>query len=155
MHFRISGLSAEPFRPLYGLSDAELGALGVQRMRVDEYPGYPDRITLSEVPAGEHVLLLNHISQLADTPYRATHAIFVWAGAEESFDAIDTIPEVLKTRILSLRGFDADGMMVDADLASGEAVPELIARLFADPSVETIHVHNAKRGCYAARIDRA
>ena len=104
MHFRISGLSAEPFRPLYGLSDAELAALGVHRTRVEEYPGYPDRITLSEVPAGEHVLLLNHISQLADTPYRATHAIYVWENATEAYSDIDRIPEVMQTRILSLRG---------------------------------------------------
>jgi hypothetical protein len=31
----------------------------------------------------------------------------------------------------------------------------LIARLFADPRVAYIHAHNAKRGCYAARIERA
>ena len=46
-------------------------------------------------------------------------------------------------------------MMVDADLASGAEVPELIQRLFADPAIETIHAHNARRGCFAARIDRA
>lgn len=155
MHFRISGLSPEPFRPLFGLTDAELMALGVRRMRVDEHPGYPDRITLREVPVGEHVLLLNHMSQMADTPYRASHAIFVWEGAETPFDAVDRIPEVLETRMLSLRGFDMDGMMVDADLASGDGVPALITRLFADPEIETIHAHNAKRGCFAARIDRA
>ncbi len=155
MSFRISGLSAEPYRPLFGLTDIELGALGVQRLRVDEYPGYPDRITLREVPVGETLLLVNHISQLADTAYRASHAIFVWEGADEAYSEIDTIPEVMQSRILSLRGFGRDGMMVDADLASGAEVPDLINRLFADPAIDTIHVHNAKRGCYAARVDRA
>lgn len=155
MHFRISGLSAEPFRPLYGLADTALAAHGARRMRVDDYPGYPDRITLSEVPVGETLLLVNHVSHPANTPYRASHAIFVWEGADETYSEIDRIPEVMQTRILSLRGFDADGMMVDADLASGTDVPDLIARLFADPAVVTIHVHNAKRGCFAASITRA
>lgn len=155
MHYRISGLSAEPFRPLYGLSDTDLAARGATRMRVDDYPGYPDRITLREVPVGETLLLVNHTSLAANTPYRATHAIFVWEGAEETYSEVDTIPEVLQTRILSLRGFDSNGMMVDADLASGAAVPQLIARLFADPAIETIHVHNAKRGCFAACVERA
>ena len=155
MHFRISGLSSDPYRPLYGLSDVELNAIGVQRLYVDAHPGYPDRVTLRDVPAGEHVLLLNHISQIADTPYRATNAIFIWEGAAETYDQVDRIPEVLQTRILALRSFDIDGMMVDADLASGDAVPDLIERLFAEPSAAYIHAHNAKRGCYAARIDRA
>jgi hypothetical protein len=155
MHFRISGLSPEPFRPLFRLTEAELAARGAKRMQVDAYPGYPDRITLSEVPVGETVLLVNHTSQMADTPYRASHAIFVWEGADTAYDAVDRIPEVLETRMLSLRGFDRNGMMVDADLAQGAGVPELIARLFADPAVETIHAHNARRGCFAARIERA
>ncbi len=155
MSFRISGLSAEPYRPLSELTDIEIEALGARRLRVDDYPGYPDRITLREVPKGETVLLVNHISQLADTPYRASHAIFVWEGADRTYSEIDTIPEVMQTRILSLRGFDMDGMMVDADLASGAEVPDLITRLFANPTIDRIHVHNAKRGCFAAYIDRA
>src|SRR4029078_1428642 len=40
MAFRISGLSAEPFRHLYGLSDAELARRGVKRYVVDERVGY-------------------------------------------------------------------------------------------------------------------
>ena len=155
MHFRVSGLSPEPFRPLFGLTDTELAALGARRMRVDACPGYPDRVTLREVPVGEHVLLVNHMSQIADTPYRASHAIFIWEGAETPFDAVDRIPEVLETRLLSLRGFDRNGMMVDADIASGKDVPDLIQRLFSYPAIETIHAHNARRGCFAARIDRA
>jgi hypothetical protein len=46
-------------------------------------------------------------------------------------------------------------MMVDADLTSGREVEATIERLFADPAAAYIHAHYAKRGCYAARIDRA
>jgi hypothetical protein len=44
--------------------------------------------------------------------------------------------------------------MVDADLVDGREIEGLIGRLFGDPRVAYLHAHYAKRGCYAARIDR-
>jgi len=41
MAFRISGLSPEPFRHLFGLSDTHLAAHGAQRCIVDATPGFP------------------------------------------------------------------------------------------------------------------
>jgi hypothetical protein len=155
MPFRITGLSAAPFQPLFGLSDAELAQRGVKRYVADKKPGFPDRIEMRDVEPGEAVLLLNHTCQPADTPYRATHAIFVREGATETFDAVDQVPEVMRGRLLSLRAYDADGMMLDADVVEGSEVEPIIERLLANPAVSYIHVHNAKRGCYSGRIDRA
>jgi hypothetical protein len=155
MPFRITGLSPEPFRPLYGLSEGELSRRGVKRLVVDAKPGFPDRVEMREVEPGETVLLLNHVCQPADTPYRASHAIFVREGASETYDRVDQVPEVMRGRLLSLRAYDADAMMVDADVVEGNVVEEAIARFFANPAVAYIHVHNAKRGCYSGRVDRA
>lgn len=155
MAFRITGLSPEPFRHLFGLPEDELARLGVKRCLVDAAPGYPDRIEMRDAEPGETVLLLNHVSQPADTPYRASHAIFVREGAAQAYDAVDEVPAVMRTRLLSLRAFDGEGMMRDADVVEGAAIEGVIARFFADPAVSYIHVHNAKRGCYAGRIDRA
>lgn len=155
MAFRVTGLSPEPFRHLYGLSDAELAEHGAIRYVADETSGFPDRIEMRHAARGETVLLLNHVCQSARTPYRATHAIFVREGAERAYDRIDEIPEVMRTRLLSLRGYDAAGIMVDADVVDGSQMEVLIERLFADPRVAYIHAHNAKRGCYSGRIDRA
>jgi hypothetical protein len=155
MAFRISGLSPEPFRHLYGLSDAELAKHGARRYLVDAPTGYPDRIEMRDASPGETVILLNHVSQDADTPYRASHAIFVREGAEETYDRVDEVPEAMRSRLLSLRAFDKDGMMLDADVIEGREIETVIARFFADPKVDYIHAHNARRGCYAGRIDRA
>lgn len=155
MAFRISGLSPEPFRHLYGLSDAELAKHGVKRYAVNEAPGFPDRIEMRDAQPGETVLLVNHVSQPADTPYRASHAIFVREGAEATYDRLDEVPDVLRLRLMSLRAFDKDGMMLDADVVEGRDIEGVIERFFANEDVDYIHAHNAKRGCYAGRIDRA
>ena len=155
MRFRISGLAPTPFLSYFGLPEAELAAFGIMRYVVDSKPGYPDRIELRDAEVGDTVLLLNHVCQDADTPYRASHAIFVREGAVHTYDAVDQVPESMRIRLLSLRGYTEDGMMVDADVVEGTAIEALIARLFENPAVSYIHVHNAKRGCYAGRIDRA
>ncbi len=154
MSFRITGLSPEPFRPLYGLSDEALAAKGIRAVIAEADSGFPDRIEMREGQVGERFLLLNHLCQPADTPYRATHAIYVRDGAEQTYDRIGEVPEVMRRRLLSLRGYDEDGMIVDADVVEGHEIEGLIERLFANPEVAYIHAHNAGRGCYSGRIDR-
>jgi hypothetical protein len=155
MAFRIRGLSPEPFRHLFGLDDAALAAAGAQRYVVDQAPGFPDRIELRDLEPGETALLLNYTHQPADTPFRASHAIFVREGADAAYDAVDHIPDVIRIRPISLRAFDASHMMVEAELVDGSDMDAAIGRLFARPGVDYLHAHYATRGCYAARIDRA
>jgi Protein of unknown function (DUF1203) len=155
MSYRVIGLSAEPFQSLFGLSDIALAARHAKRYVVDKKPGFPDRIEMRDCEPGETVLLLNHVSQPAETPYQASHAIFVREGATQTYDVIDAIPDVMRVRLLSLRGFSADGMIVDADVVEGRDIETVIERMFNNPEIASIHVHNAKRGCYAGRIERA
>lgn len=155
MDFHVRGLPAGPFRHLYGLSDEELTRLGVKRYVVDAKPGFPDRIELRDAEPGETVLLLNYTHQPADTPYRASHAIFIREGAVETYDRVNEIPEAMSSRLLSLRAFGADHMLLDADVVMGKESPAVIERLFANPSVAYIDAHNAKPGCYAGKIERA
>lgn len=155
MSFRITGLDAAPFLHLYGLPDAALAAQGAIRYVADRSPGFPDRIEMREGALGETFLLLNHVSQPAGTPYRASHAIFVREGATQTYDRVDEVPEVMRVRPQSLRAFDGAGMMLDAVVAQGRSIEPAITRLLADPRVRTIHAHNAAFGCYAGRIERA
>ena len=154
MTYRIKGLSPDPFHHLFGLSEADLATYGAIRMMVDENPGFPDRITLRDIPIGETALLLNHVSLNVSSPYRATHAIFVRQGATNRYDEVDHVPEVLRSRLLSLRAFDEEGMMQMADVVEGTGIEAVIERMFEKPTVHTIHAHNARQGCFAARIDR-
>ena len=155
MSFRILGIDPGQFSYLYGLSDADLATVGAKRYVVDNKPGFPDRIEVRDMDIGEHAAFLNYEHQPADTPYRSRHAIFVREGADRALDVIDVIPEVLRIRPISLRGFNENGEMVDADIVDGDALAQLIERLFQNPAIAYLQAHYAKRGCYAARIVRA
>lgn len=76
-------------------------------------------------------------------------------GAEQAYDAVDELPEAIRSRVISLRAFSDSGEMLDADLADGLVLIPLIDRFFANPDVTYLHAHYARRGCYAARIVRA
>ena len=153
MSYVVRGLDPKPFRPLFGLSDEELAERGVVRMTVNS-PTFPCRVSLTDRALGEKVLLLNHVSHDVANPYRAAHAIFVTEAEQEPAEYVDRIPPVFETRVLSLRGFDRNGMMADALLAQPGEADAGIRKLFANPEIETIHAHNATRGCFSARIER-
>lgn len=154
MDFIVTGLSAEPFMHLYGLTDEVLAGHGVKRYVAVEAPGFPDRIEMREAKPGETLLLLNHVSLPENSPYRASHAIFILEGAKETYSGINEIPPVMFTRLLSLRAFDDGGMMVDAEIAKGDDIEPVIHRLLENDQISYIHAHNAVRGCYSGRIDR-
>ena len=155
MHFQISALPLASFSPYFGQSEADLARLGMRRVVATAKPGFPCRVSLRDAEPGETLLLLNYEHQDAATPYRASHAIFAREHAEQAHPTIDEVPDVLRHRLLSVRAFDVNGMMVDADVIAGETLETAIARMLAGSAVSYLHVHNAKPGCYAARVDRA
>lgn len=154
MSFRVLGLSPEPFRPLFSLTDAELRERGALRVFADE-PHMPCRVSMAHAGLGEELLLLNYEHQPANTPYRATHAIYVRKVADVAYAAVGQVPEVMATRLLAVRAFDATHMMIDAEVCEGAVVTDLFERFLADPRASYLQVHNARRGCYAARVERA
>ena len=117
--------------------------------------GYPCRVSLGHAKAGEELILLNYEHQPGESPYRSNHAIYVARESGDAFDKVDTVPVVMLTRLLSVRAFDRDHMIVDADVVEGKDAAALFERLFANPESEYLHVHNAKRGCYSAKVERA
>ncbi|HEY4921390.1 MAG TPA: DUF1203 domain-containing protein [Xanthobacteraceae bacterium] len=155
MHFRVTGLPAEDFAHLFQLSDEELAAQGaVRRIADGRNPGYPCRVSLTDSRQGDELILVNYEHHRVDSPYRMRFAIYVRKG-EETFDAVDEVPEQLRSRTLAVRSYDANAMMVGWDLADGRQLIAAIEKLFAEPRAAYLHVHYAAPGCYAARVERA
>src|SRR4051794_8839669 len=142
MTYRITGIDPAPYRHLFGLSDEELASHGVVRMTVTAKPSFPCRVSLTDRDVGEKVLLLNHVSHDVANPYRASHAIFVTEGAQAPAEYIDEVPPIFGPRVLSLRGFDKNGMMAEAILTQAGEADDGIRKLFDKPEIEAIHAHN-------------
>ncbi|HVJ40931.1 MAG TPA: DUF1203 domain-containing protein [Dongiaceae bacterium] len=155
MNFRFSGLPLEPFKAAFALSDAELLAQGMRRYVADSKPGFPCRVTLEDAEPGEEVILLSYAHQPADrSPYRAEGPIFVRQAAKASYQNQAEIPPVLPGRLLSLRGYDADDLMVEAEVVEGGDLEAELGKFFSSDAVAYIHIHYARRGCFACRVDR-
>jgi hypothetical protein len=154
MAFTVSSLPIEPFVPLFALDDAALAERGAMRVVADARFAFPCRVTLDDAEPGERLILLNYEHQSADTPFRSTHAIYVREAATGATATTDALPPALRRRLLSLRGFDAAGMLRDADVVEGAVAEPVIERMLVDPAIAYLHAHYARPGCYAARIDR-
>ena len=155
MSFKITGLPVDDFRPLFGLPDAELAARGIIRHTATSPIGFPCRITLKDAAVGQTLLLMNYQHQGADTPYRSSHAVYVSEAARETRTVVDELPQCLAVRpYISLRAFDAAGMMTAAEIGPRRDLALVIERMLADPQAAYLHAHNAGRGCFAARVDR-
>lgn len=153
MTYSITGLDPTAFAHLVGLDDEALAAHGAVRMVADKSPGFPCRVTLDDAAPGQALLLVNHMSHDGG-PYHASHAIFVSEGVDDAAHFVDQVPPALDRRILSVRAFDADGMMSDAALVHPGEADAAFRRLLADPAVDHLDAHNATRGCFAARVER-
>ena len=153
MSYVIAGLPA--FQPLFGLSDDALAERGIIRRTADTKPGFPCRISLKDAEPGDTLLLLNYESHAADTPYRSSYAIFVNERAQPVAPFVDSLPPVFRNRPIALRIFNADGMLIGADLSQDEGLDAAIRKAFENPGAAYIHAHNAAHGCFAAQINRA
>lgn len=152
MSFRILGLPAANFAHLFALSDAELAAQGGVRRIADGH--YPCRVSLTDSEPGDELLLVNYEHHPVDSPYRMRFAIYVRQG-DRTYDRVNEIPEQLRKRMLAVRSFDGNGMMVGRSLADGHELETAIEELLAPSHVAYLHVHFAAAGCYAARVERA
>lgn len=154
MDFQIKSLPAETYEDLFDLSNEDLAALRAKRMIVDANPGTPCRVSMTDAKVGETVILLNHSHLSVNSPFASTHAIFVRQGAAEAHFAINEVPDVLQTRLISLRCFDQNHMMIEADVVPGGKLVAPLALAFDNPNVAYVHLHYAKPGCFAASAKR-
>ena len=153
--FQISALPREEFAGLIQLDDEALTALGAKRYVADRTPGFPCRVSLQDATPGERVILVPYRHQPAASAYQASGPVFVREDAITASVPPDTIPDLLRSRLVSVRAYDADHLMIEADVVDGRELDAHLARMFAQDAVAYAHVHFAKPGCFACRVDRA
>lgn len=155
MTFQIHPMPEGDFQKYFAMDRETLKAHNAQIHEVTSKPGAPCRVGLVDADIGSRVVLVNHEHQPENSPYRSSHAIYVQEGAVETKPKAGDVPEVLSCRTLSVRGFDADHCIQDADLVEGADLAGRLDRIFEDDRIRYAHVHFAGRGCFAAKVTRA
>ena len=153
--FQLVGLSPEPFESLFDLTTEQLAARGMHRVIARSKPGFPCRVSLVDAEVGEELLLLPYEHQPANSPYRSAGPIYVRRGARQRISRLGEVPEYVSLRLISARAYNEADMMVAAEICEGREVAGEIGRLFTDPEVRYIHLHNARRGCFSCVVRRA
>jgi len=115
--------------------------------------GAPCRLTLDDGAEGEPVLLLNYSHQPSGH-YRSSGPIFVRENARE-VESQSSVPKAFRKRLYSARSYASDGWMIDADVIEGAMLEGGLEKLFQDQRSSYIHLHHARRGCFACRVERA
>ncbi|MEZ0472569.1 DUF1203 domain-containing protein [Luteimonas salinilitoris] len=151
--FRLTALPAESFAPLFALDANALAERRIQRLAADG-PGYFCRVGLGHVGTGSDLLLLSYEHHPAASPYRASGPIFVGHAAARAHPAPGEIPGAMRPGLFAVKAYDAQGDIINADVAEGAALESQIARFLRRPDTEFLHLHFARRGCYACRVER-
>jgi hypothetical protein len=154
MNFKLKSLEDTEFANFFEMDKLELDKIGAVRMIVDEFPGFPCRVSLQDAEVGEEVILLPYQHHKTTSPYQANGPLFVRKVAKTAILDINEIPKMFNHRLLSLRGFDKNGIMKDASVTEGQNLREQIIQTFENEDIDYIHIHNAKPGCYNCLVER-
>ncbi|HET6545145.1 MAG TPA: DUF1203 domain-containing protein [Rhodanobacteraceae bacterium] len=152
--FQLVGIEHEQFEPLFELSDAELANQGIVRRIADSDSGFPCRVSLEDAAAGDELLLLHYLHHSVSSPYRASGPIYVRRGQTRRVLGPGLVPDYVTRRIISMRAYDSEHMMLSADVLEGSDIARALEHLFTDPAVSYVHLHNARQGCFSCHVRR-
>ncbi|MCJ8297555.1 MAG: DUF1203 domain-containing protein [Pseudomonadales bacterium] len=155
MTFQIHALSSTPYTALFSLTDSELNQRNIVKTIVEEQNSYPCRVSLEDADIGETVILVNYSHLPEASPFQASHAIFVRQNATQATPEVDSIPQMITRRLISVRAFDAEHLMLTADVVEGEELKQMIGNMLEDDKVQYLHLHYARPGCFAAKVTRS
>lgn len=115
----------------------------------------PCRHCLRLTDPGEDLILFALCPFDTTGPYAEAGPVFVHANPCEPYAAYDRFPPDFLERSLTLRAYDAEGRIRDAEVAPPGGSGVALDRLFVDERVLFVHVRNPAWGCYDVRVDRA
>ncbi|HET6183429.1 MAG TPA: DUF1203 domain-containing protein [Acetobacteraceae bacterium] len=117
----------------------------------------PCRVCLRYAAPNETVLLGSYDLPRPRGVYWTPSPIFLHETECAPFAAANTIPEIVRGSLISVRAYDADDLCL-YDLGhvgeGAEAEGPLLRALF-DPRTAFVNIHTAKPGCLLCRVERA
>lgn len=154
INFQITAIEASKFQHLFDLNQQELQKIGAVKQIVDQYPGYPCRVSLEDATVGEEVILFPYAHHQVTSPYQSSGPIFIRKNVATANLKPNEIPKMLKHRLLSLRIYNGEGMMIDAKTVQGKGISDTLIEVFQNGNASYIQVHNSGPGCFNCQVNR-
>ncbi len=126
---------------------------------LDLATGYgPCRVCLEPLKVHEDECLLFTYDPFAGRePFPLPSPIYIHARACAPYAGTEEFPDGLRFIPLTLNAYARGARLVGQvriEDGYGGRVEEAVGRLFADPSVDYVHVRNTAAGCFIVRLDR-
>jgi hypothetical protein len=88
------------------------------------------------------------------SPYTGPGPIYVHRSECAHYQCDGSVPEQQRRRLVAVRAYDVENMMVGFAVVKGEELGVKAGELLEDEEVKFLHVYYAGPGCFAVRIDR-
>ena len=154
-NFKIIGIHKEQFISLLDDESKNSMTKNTKWLTADSKPGFPCRVSLVDAEVGEKVLALSFVHHDVKSPYKASGPIFIRENAESAALKVNEVPKMLRHRLLSIRAYNSEEMMIEADVTQGTELETIIEKQFQNNDVKYIHIHNANPGCFNCAVHRA
>ncbi|MCL1128034.1 DUF1203 domain-containing protein [Shewanella surugensis] len=95
------------------------------------------------------------VNKVRSRPDQGGGPIFIRENAVNTPVGHNVIPNFLLHRVLSVRGYDKDYLMQEANITAGDELNVIIKRLFKSAELIYLHIHNVKTGyflCFVYRV---
>lgn len=118
--------------------------------------GNPCRHCLRDIPADAPMLVFAYRPFASLHPYAETGPVFLCGDPCRRFAGSDLPPVVAERPYHMLRGYDADGRIVDGSggIVARDEVAARAVELLDWVQLVSVHVRSAGNGCYQMRIER-
>lgn len=147
MIFVIQALPMKPFAHLFELPADELETLNARRCTAARSPGYPCRVSLRDAAPGEELVLCRFEHQPAGGPYRGSGPVFVRREAQDAIMEPGQVPDLLRSRMLSVRAYDERHDLTRGEATDGRQAEAAIDSCLGSEEVSYLHLHFAGPGC--------
>jgi len=123
--------------------------------KIADHPS-PCRHCLAEADIGAPVLLGSYHFGRPYGVYWTPSPIFVHAETCKRFEWADSVPEIVRHRLVSVRAYDTDDMCIYdlGDVCDAAYVERLLDRALADRRTDYVNIHTARPGCFLCRVER-
>lgn len=116
----------------------------------------PCRLCLGDTDPGQLHVLFSYMPFVNNkNPFAEVGPVYVHQDCSAYLDVNVFPPDIKKRKYLQVRGYDADDILIKADLTEGNNIESMIEEFLNIDDVMYLHIRHGQTGCYLLKVERA